>query len=116
MSDEINRDRRDFFGTAAMTFAAAQFTLSATAEAQTVLPKKPGAAAAKGGTNTSFASLKITMEGDANGAPHPEPAAYARMFSGRYSHRTIKGGIGHNLPQEAPEAFAEAIIAVAADA
>jgi pimeloyl-ACP methyl ester carboxylesterase len=58
----------------------------------------------------------ITMEGDANGAPHPEPAAYARMFSGRYSHRTIKGGIGHNLPQEAPEAFAEAIITVAADA
>jgi len=58
----------------------------------------------------------ITMEGDANGAPHPEPAAYARMFSGRYSHRTIKGGIGHNLPQEAPDAFAEAIIAVATDA
>jgi pimeloyl-ACP methyl ester carboxylesterase len=58
----------------------------------------------------------ITMEGDANGAPHPEPAAYARMFSGRYSHRTIRGGIGHNLPQEAPDAFAEAIIAVATDA
>jgi pimeloyl-ACP methyl ester carboxylesterase len=58
----------------------------------------------------------ITMEGDANGAPHPEPAAYAKMFSGQYSHRTIKGGIGHNLPQEAPEAFAEAIIAVAAEA
>jgi len=58
----------------------------------------------------------ITMEGDANGAPHPEPAAYAKMFSGRYSHRTVKGGIGHNLPQEAPEAFAEAIITVAADA
>lgn len=58
----------------------------------------------------------ITMEGDANGAPHPEPGAYAKMFSGRYSHRTIKGGIGHNLPQEAPEAFANAIIAVAAEA
>jgi pimeloyl-ACP methyl ester carboxylesterase len=57
----------------------------------------------------------ITMEGDANGAPHPEPAAYAKMFPGRYSHRTIKGGIGHNLPQEAPDAFAEAIIAVAAE-
>jgi pimeloyl-ACP methyl ester carboxylesterase len=54
----------------------------------------------------------ITMEGDANGAPHPEPAAYAKMFSGKYSHRTIKGGIGHNLPQEAPQAFAEAIIDV----
>jgi pimeloyl-ACP methyl ester carboxylesterase len=55
------------------------------------------------------------MEGDANGAPHPEPAAYAKMFSGKYSHRTIKGGIGHNLPQEAPRAFAEAIIDVVAD-
>jgi pimeloyl-ACP methyl ester carboxylesterase len=54
----------------------------------------------------------ITMEGDANGAPHPEPSAYARKFSGRYAHRTIKGGIGHNLPQEAPQAFAEAVIEV----
>jgi pimeloyl-ACP methyl ester carboxylesterase len=52
----------------------------------------------------------ITMEGDANGAPHPEPSAYAKMFSGKYGHRTIEGGIGHNLPQEAPRAFAEAII------
>jgi pimeloyl-ACP methyl ester carboxylesterase len=51
----------------------------------------------------------ITMEGDANGAPHPEPAAYAKMFSGKYSHRTIAGGIGHNLPQEAPQSFAEAV-------
>jgi pimeloyl-ACP methyl ester carboxylesterase len=56
----------------------------------------------------------ITMEGDANGAPHPEPAAYAKKFSGKYSHRTIKGGIGHNLPQEAPQAFAEAIVDVMA--
>jgi pimeloyl-ACP methyl ester carboxylesterase len=55
----------------------------------------------------------ITMEGDANGAPHPEPSAYAKMFSGKYSHRTIRGGIGHNLPQEAPKAFAEAVIDVA---
>ena len=55
----------------------------------------------------------ITMEGDANGAPHPEPATYAKMFSGKYSHRTITGGIGHNLPQEAPEAFATAVIDVA---
>jgi pimeloyl-ACP methyl ester carboxylesterase len=55
----------------------------------------------------------ITMEGDANGAPHPEPSAYAKMFSGRYSHRTIKGGIGHNLPQEAPQAFAEAVVEIA---
>jgi pimeloyl-ACP methyl ester carboxylesterase len=55
----------------------------------------------------------ITMEGDANGAPHAEPSAYANKFSGKYSHRTISGGIGHNLPQEAPRAFAEAIIDVA---
>ncbi|KRB61967.1 alpha/beta hydrolase [Rhizobium sp. Root708] len=54
----------------------------------------------------------ITMEGDANGAPHPEPAAYAGKFTGRYEHRTITGGIGHNLPQEAPEAFAKAVIDV----
>jgi pimeloyl-ACP methyl ester carboxylesterase len=49
----------------------------------------------------------ITLEGDANGAPHPEPAAYAMKFSGKYLHRTIGGGIGHNLPQEAPDAFAQ---------
>jgi pimeloyl-ACP methyl ester carboxylesterase len=54
----------------------------------------------------------ITMEGDANGAPHPEPSAYAKMFSGKYAHRTITGGIGHNLPQEAPQAFAQAVIDV----
>lgn len=52
----------------------------------------------------------ITMEGDANGAPHPAPTAYAKKFSGRYEHRQIGGGIGHNLPQEAPQAFASAII------
>ena len=54
----------------------------------------------------------ITMEGDANGAPHPEPAAYAKKFSGKYEHRLIKGGIGHNLPQEAPQAFAQAVLDV----
>jgi pimeloyl-ACP methyl ester carboxylesterase len=54
----------------------------------------------------------MTLEGDANGAPHPEPSAYAKKFSGRYSHRTLKGGIGHNLPQEAPQAFAKAIVEV----
>jgi pimeloyl-ACP methyl ester carboxylesterase len=54
----------------------------------------------------------ITLEGDANGAPHPEPSAYAAKFSGTYSHRTIEGGIGHNLPQEAPEAFADAVLDV----
>jgi len=57
----------------------------------------------------------ITMEGDSNGAPHPEPETYAKMFSGKYSHRTIKGGIGHNLPQEAPQAFAEAVVDVIAE-
>jgi pimeloyl-ACP methyl ester carboxylesterase len=51
----------------------------------------------------------VTLEGDANGAPHPDPSAYAAKFSGPYSHRTIEGGIGHNLPQEAPDAFADAI-------
>jgi pimeloyl-ACP methyl ester carboxylesterase len=51
----------------------------------------------------------ITLEGDANGAPHPEPSDYAAKFSGPYAHRTIQGGVGHNLPQEAPEAFADAI-------
>jgi pimeloyl-ACP methyl ester carboxylesterase len=51
----------------------------------------------------------ITLEGDANGAPHPDPSSYAKKFSGKYEHRDIKGGIGHNLPQEAPEAFAKAV-------
>ena len=55
----------------------------------------------------------ITLEGDANGAPHPEPGAYAAKFAGKYTHRTISGGVGHNLPQEAPQAFAQAIIDVA---
>jgi pimeloyl-ACP methyl ester carboxylesterase len=51
----------------------------------------------------------ITLEGDANGAPHPDPSAYAGKFSGTYEHRTIEGGVGHNLPQEAPKALAHAI-------
>jgi pimeloyl-ACP methyl ester carboxylesterase len=55
----------------------------------------------------------ITLEGDANGAPHPDPASYAKKFTGKYNHRLITGGIGHNLPQEAPQAFAEAIIDLA---
>lgn len=54
----------------------------------------------------------ITMEGDANGAPHPDPSAYAKKFSGRYDFRLITGGVGHNLPQEAPQAFAKAVIDV----
>jgi len=54
----------------------------------------------------------ITLEGDANGAPHGEPSSYAKKFSGKYEHRTIKGGVGHNLPQEVPQAFAKAVIDV----
>ena len=54
----------------------------------------------------------ITLEGDANGAPHPDASSYAKKFSGKYSHRVIEGGIGHNLPQEAPQAFAQAVIDV----
>jgi pimeloyl-ACP methyl ester carboxylesterase len=52
----------------------------------------------------------ITLEGDANGAPHAEPPAYAKKFSGKYEHRLIEGGVGHNLPQEAPQAFAQAVV------
>jgi hypothetical protein len=48
-----------------------------------------------------------------NGAPHPGSSSYAKKFSGKYAHRIIKGGIGHNLPQEAPRAFAEAVVDVA---
>jgi hypothetical protein len=54
----------------------------------------------------------ITLEGDANGAPHPDTSSYVRKFSGKYAHRIIKGGVGHNLPQEAPRAFAEAVVEV----
>jgi pimeloyl-ACP methyl ester carboxylesterase len=54
----------------------------------------------------------ITLEGDENGAPHPDYTAYAKKFSGKYLHRLVEGGIGHNLPQEAPEAFAQAVIDV----
>jgi pimeloyl-ACP methyl ester carboxylesterase len=55
----------------------------------------------------------ITLEGDANGAPHPEASSYAVKFSGAYEHRLITGGVGHNLPQEAPQAFAQAVVDVA---
>ena len=54
----------------------------------------------------------MTLEGDANGAPHPDPSVYEKKFTGPYVHRTIGGGIGHNLPQEAPAVFADAIIEV----
>ena len=54
----------------------------------------------------------ITLEGDANGAPHPDPASYAKKFAAKYAHRLVTGGVGHNLPQEAPQAFAKAVIDV----
>ncbi|VVE12420.1 alpha/beta fold hydrolase [Pandoraea anhela] len=63
-------------------------------------------------TAPTIAVPTITMEGDANGAPHPAPAAYAKKFTGKYQHRDIGGGVGHNLPQEAPKAFADAILEV----
>jgi pimeloyl-ACP methyl ester carboxylesterase len=62
--------------------------------------------------NPAITVPTITMEGDTNGAPHSDPSAYANKFSGKYAHRTITGGVGHNLPQEAPEAFAKAVIEV----
>jgi pimeloyl-ACP methyl ester carboxylesterase len=63
-------------------------------------------------TAPSIGVPTITMEGDANGAPHPDAKAYAAKFTGKYAHRAIDGGIGHNLPQEAPQAFAQAVIDV----
>lgn len=59
-----------------------------------------------------IATPTITLEGDANGAPHPDASAYAGKFAGPYAHRVIAGGIGHNLPQEAPDAFAKAVMDV----
>lgn len=65
---------------------------------------------AKLATGPEISVPTITMEGDANGAPHPDPKVYAGKFKGKYEHRLVSGGIGHNLPQEAPAAFAQAII------
>src|SRR5689334_4846837 len=62
----------------------------------------------------AIAVPSVTLESDANGAPHPDPAVYAKKFSGKYEHRHITGGIGHNLPQEAPQAFAQAVVDVVA--
>ena len=55
---------------------------------------------------------EAAAEGEANGAPHPDASVYAKKFPGRYAHRVVRGGVGHNLPQEAPEAFAQAVIEV----
>jgi pimeloyl-ACP methyl ester carboxylesterase len=63
-------------------------------------------------TRPVIAVPAITLEGDANGAPHPEPNSYAKQFSGKYAHRLVKGGVGHNLPQEAPREFVKAIVEV----
>jgi pimeloyl-ACP methyl ester carboxylesterase len=63
-------------------------------------------------TRPVIAVPTITLESDANGAPHPEPGSYAKQFSGKYAHRLIKGGIGHNLPQEAPREFVKAVVEV----
>jgi pimeloyl-ACP methyl ester carboxylesterase len=63
-------------------------------------------------TSPAIAVPTITMEGDANGAPHPPSSAYAAKFTGKYEHRNVTGGIGHNLPQEAPEAFTKAVVDV----
>jgi len=60
----------------------------------------------------AIAAPTITLEGDANGAPHAPPAAYRAKFSGKYEHRDLTGGIGHNLPQEAPQDFAQAVVDV----
>ncbi|WP_343728281.1 alpha/beta hydrolase [Duganella sp.] len=73
---------------------------------------KYAALEAKLATFPNISVPTITMEGDANGAPHPEPASYAKRFTGKYKHELITGGVGHNLPQEAPEAFAKAVIEV----
>jgi len=63
--------------------------------------------------NPVIAVPTITLEGDANGAPHyPDDTAYRKYFTGKYANRIITGGIGHNLPQEAPQAFAQAIVDV----
>ena len=61
-------------------------------------------------TGPTISVPSITLESDANGAPHPEPSSYANKFTGRYQHRNITGGIGHNLPQEDPKAFVDAVI------
>ena len=137
MSGKIDPDRRCFLGTVAMTIAAAQFGMidSATFERTAASFKNPDHVSivihnyrwrlglADG--EPKYTDLEkrlakfpliivptITLEGDANGAPRPEATSYAKKFSGKYSHRIIRGGIGHNLPQEASQAFAQAVIDV----
>jgi hypothetical protein len=107
MSDEFNHDRRRFFGTAAMTIAAGQLgTASPRVSRNTtiwknVLPKV-----------LPFPYSRSPLKVMPNGAPHAPPAVYRANLSGKYEHRDLTGGVGHNLPQEASQAFAEAILAV----
>ncbi len=118
MSEEVKYDRRRFLSTAVMSIAAAQPSKT----------KPPVLPTIKPGTNTSFNSLKqidggVLNVGYAEAGPAAGPAvillhgwrlrhSYAKKFSGKYTHRLIKGGIGHNLPQEAPQAFAKAVLDV----
>ncbi|MDT0542890.1 MULTISPECIES: alpha/beta fold hydrolase [Streptomyces] len=52
----------------------------------------------------------VTLDGERDPfTPAGDGAMYRDKFSGPYAHRTLKG-IGHNVPQEAPEAFAEAVL------
>ena len=133
--ESVDQPRRHFLGAAALAVAGLQLGASTAACAQgggstAAPPWRP--------QHTSFGPLKqinagllnvgyvdagppdglaisiptVTMESDDNGAPHPPPAAYAKKFTGRYAHRDIGGGCGHNLPQETPRAFAQAVIDV----
>ena len=104
MPENMNPIRRRILAAAIVTLASAQARKAAAADAPAIVKKL-----AEGPV---IAVPTITLEGDANGAPHADPSAYASKFSGRYAHRLIGGGVGHNLPQEAPQAFAQAVIDV----
>jgi pimeloyl-ACP methyl ester carboxylesterase len=125
-TDNTDCDRRRFLGLAAMSLAATEFGFIGSVNAQPSQITPAGATTIKPGTNdlakgeAKYDDLEsklaegpvitvptITLEGDANGAPHPPPDSYAKQFSGKYEHRKLEG-IGHNLPQEAPQAFAQA--------
>ena len=127
MVNRIQWDRRRFLGTAAVAAAAAGLPQIGSTHANQAAPIKPGTSPTLGSLKQVHAGLlnvgyadvgkgpviavpTITLEGDANGAPHAHPSSYAKRFVGKYTHRDIKGGIGHNLPQEAPHAFAQAVV------
>ena len=99
----ITLGRLRFLGTAAMILATTQLSMTACGDAQASMAKP---------ADQPITVPAITLEGDANGAPHPDASSYARKFSGSYAHRIITGGVGHNVPQEAPQAFAQAIVDV----